>query len=235
MSKTLDKLKEAEARRKRILAEREGHAMQEPAAKEPVEHVENRAVQARLVAEREALEHAREREREAERALAEARTRAAAEKEAAGLQLARLEADERAAIHARNKEVAETEAALSAISRAEAARKSAALAVERLHAEERTVAKARERAAANAQARAHELGRKAAATAQRRLSAGGRRWGWVGGLAAMIALAALFLPVKLVEEKSESVDLPRGKFELRLDRDAEAFAARVKKGGSNDR
>ena len=244
MSKILDQLKEAEAQRKRVLAERSGGPRPEapvPVSDQEAERAAPERDQTRLADERaaaaasdyaraeaSALKAALARKSETEKALSQAQARAAAETQALK--------------HAHEREAAETAARLAAEGRAAADAEAARLAKERREVEARVARETRERrraeAKAQAQAAARAKAEERAGEDVERVPSPDRR-PWMYSVVALLAAFGVgFLASQNFSRKETPVaearpaaPAPAGSFALRLDRDVEGFAARLKTAG----
>jgi hypothetical protein len=222
VSKILDKLKQAEAQRRRVVAERTPVEAESPAdERERQERARLEQEQARFASlsagAKLAVEHAR------------------AEKSAAQLAAARAEKEQMALAVARVRAAAEADALQRARER-EASEAAARLAVE-------------SRAALDAEAArlATERGEVESRAARAAQPAAGKRRPWMGMAAVMVLLliagfwSGRFYSEKNLTRETETEskvalrtepESSRPPFQLRLDRDVDAFAARVKRMGS---
>jgi hypothetical protein len=219
MSKILDKLKQAEAQRQRVVAERTPLEAESPAnERERQERARLDQEQARLASlsagAKLAVEHAR-----AEKSAAQlAAARAEKEKMALAVARVRAAAEADALQRAREREASEAAARLAIESRAALDAEAARLAAERRAVESRAAHAAR--------------------------PAPGKRRPWIGMAAVMVLLlisgfwSGMFYSEKNLTRETESKVAPKTEpesskppFQLRLDRDVDAFAARVKARG----
>jgi hypothetical protein len=239
MSKILEQLKQAEAQRQRVVAERrqlEDEANTALAAREKEELAararrgETAAVDpiAQAKADAEALAASRLRQAEAERTRAEAEARAAAEMDALRRAEERAAAESQARLAAESSAAADAEAARLAIARRQAEARAGREESERKRAEERarTQATARVKAEQDAAPPVRKHRRTLAAVA----------------VAVGVALIAGFWPAAFPPEqapprKAAGVSMAPpapepaergGSLQLRFDQDVDAFAARVR-------